>query len=197
MKSPESSSNDIKNVKPYTIVDSIVPPLGLPILESGRYVLDMRMNRSWSEQLYGQDEVRFTDNQEEVARRLASAASTLAWVQFFAKPEITIRHSPLALENGQHHHVAWRDNFPLETLTGERFSAGEGRYVVNYDLATGAEFKSYSQIVKDGELTPYMEEWLTRVLSNKNNHHPAETHLLPFAKWLQAKRPNDDFYKKF
>jgi hypothetical protein len=38
-----------------------------------------------------------------------------------------------------------------------------------------------------------MEEWLARVISKENRFHPVRSAVQPFARWLHAKRPNNDF----
>jgi hypothetical protein len=192
MASPEQVNN-IDRALNARIVDSIVPPIGLPVIESGRYVLDMRIHTSSPDVPYGEQWVRFTDNYEGTARALASVANRLAWVNFVAKPEITFRHSDLAVENGSHSDIEFRNGFPHETLTGQGFRVGENQYAVNYEDGVGATFKPYSQLVEDQELSPYMEAWVSRIISKQNRVHPPRRDVVPFAQWVRSRRPNDDF----
>jgi hypothetical protein len=188
----ESNTGSVELAGMPPVVRSIIPELSAPVFESGRYVLDMRLNRTSEDDLFWEDEVRVTDNPDGVARAFAVTASTLAWINFFAKPEIVISHSDDALQHGDHYPGLHKD-IEQQTLTGRRFGIGESHYVIDFDRQTGPEFRSHSQIVQEGEISAYMEEWLGRVLSSKNNFHPHHSHLQPFANWLRTKNPDNNY----
>jgi len=192
---PESNTpgSDVESTRESSLVRSIIPPLGVPTFESARYVLDMRLNRSTKKTLFWEDEVRVTDNPEGVAKALAVTAKTLAWINFFASAEVSFKHSREAVVDGEHYGREKYQGFPVESRTGSRFGVGENHYAVNYDEENGVQLKTYSQILHEGELTPYMEEWLARILSKENRFHPSSSSLQPFAKWLRDKRPDNDF----
>lgn len=192
MSLPEKQGNDIVLSGLPPAVQSIIPPLGEPIFESARYVLDMRFNRSSTECLYWQDEVHVTGNPEGVARSFSITASTLAWINFFAKPEVVIGHSPEALENGNHYPGLHKD-IERQTITGRRFGVGENYYAVNFDPRSGVELRPHSQIVEEGKLTPYMKQWLGRVVSKQNYIHPLYSDVQPFATWMRDETPDGDF----
>lgn len=193
LSQPELPGSSVEPSRESSLVRSIIPPLGIPTFESARYVLDMRLNRSSERNLFLENEVRVTDNPEGVAQALAATAKTLAWINFFASAEVSFRHSHEAIANGEHYGRQDYEGFPVEARTGSRFGVGENHYAVNYDESTGLELKTYSQILQNGELTPYMEEWLARILSKENRFHPSSSSLQPFAKWLRDKRPDNDF----
>jgi hypothetical protein len=200
-----SDSGEIEPTKQYELVRSILPTLGKPTVESTRYALHIRASMTeWHEldglpaqwgklrtpEFWQSKDIPVENNPERVSQFLSNVASKLAWLEFFANTEVTVKQSDLAIANGRHYSRA--QDPTRQVLQGDLFSVGSVYYATDYSPTSGVTLHTHEQIVSQQTLTPYMEEWLSRILHKDNRNHPSHRYLKPFAGWLKPTRPDLD-----
>jgi hypothetical protein len=164
---------------------SIVPNLGMPYFESARYKTDANLYKVWPDGRLGVDVVHLDDGPERVKEALSIVAHRLAWIEFQASMDVVMRHSQSAIQEGVH--SSWSTHLPLENFRdGSRFKIGETHFVTDFSQEDGVTLRTHSQVLESGELTPYMSNWMKRLVSFKGGGlRPSSAQTEPFHSWIK------------
>ena len=181
------------------VFNRVIPDLGSPTVLSTNYVYDVDcylVNRAGA---IDYQRLALNGNTQphlrgEVIEGLGKAVATLGWIELKARIEVVVRSSDAAIELGQHDWFAKEyGDVEEETVLLHRFGLGEQMFAIDYDHATGqSQLKSRSEVIAEGKLTPYMDNWLTRIAAPYRmigfDTLPYRDKINPFVEWIKMDR---------